>query len=88
MKTRDIKDFYKMHGEGGLIKILEGQNEQLKSLEKSITELALMQDKIIDTMTGVMTVAGNMKETIDRINNPKEEELGISTQSIDRGEMN
>jgi hypothetical protein len=62
MKTAEIEQILMNRGyEQGVRYILMALNEENRTLRKSITELALMLDKMIDTMNNVVEGAGAMK---------------------------
>ena len=86
MKTREIKTLITNMGyERGSVHVLEALNEKINQQSRDLKELAHMFDKMIDSMDGMMTVAGRMKETIDKFGAEQaEEDLGASTQGIGR----
>lgn len=86
MKTREIRDRVKSMGfERGAVYVLEALNEELLQTRRDIRELAHHFDKLVDSMNGVMTVAGRMKETIEKFERPAEEDiLGPNTNSLDK----
>lgn len=87
MKTKEIRERIGSMGfERGVVFVLEAQNEMLLQTRRDLSELASYFDKMVESFTGVITVAERMKETIDK-NQMKEEELGPNTNSLDKKDM-
>lgn len=86
IKTREIKTILTNRGyELGTLHVLEALSEEIKQNARDLKELAHMFDKMVDSMDGMMAVAGRMKETIEKFGKePDEEDLGPSTQGIGR----
>lgn len=84
MKTREIRDRVRAMGfERGAVYCLEAINEELLQTRRDIKELATYFDKMVDSMSGMMTVAERMKDMIDK-NKMSEEDLGPNTNSLDK----
>lgn len=88
IKTREIKTVIKAQGyERGTLFVLESLSEEVKQNARDLKELAHMFDKMVDSMDGMMTVAGRMKETIQKFDKEEAEpDLGSSTQGLGRDE--
>ncbi len=88
MKTKDIRITLQSRGfERGVAEVLEAINEEMLQTRRDLRELAHLFDKLTDTLNGMMTVAGNMKDVIDKYNmreDPAHPELGPSTQGLDK----
>lgn len=88
MKTSEIENVLKNRGfETGTAYILMALNEENRTLRKSVTELALMLDKMIDTMNNVVEGAGAMKREHQNALRKAgliepEDDLGASTHMI------
>lgn len=62
MKTRNIADIFRDKGmERGTLHVLEMQQEQLNTLQRSIRELAAMQDQIITSLQNVVAGTTGMR---------------------------
>jgi hypothetical protein len=88
MKTNQIEEILRDRGfENGAKYILMALNEENRTLRKSVTELAQMLDKMIDTMNNVVEGAGAMKREHQNalrkagLIEPSDD-LGASTQMI------
>lgn len=91
MKTKDIRDYIRNMGhERGTVHVLEMLSEENHALRKQLTELAQMFNQMVDTMTGITEVAGAMRDQVDRFRKREQQahdELGISTNSLDKKDM-
>lgn len=84
MKTREIRERIQSMGfERGVAYVLEAQNEMLIQTRKDLGELALHFDKLIDSMDGMLAVAGRMKEKIEQFEK-NDHDLGESTEALDK----
>lgn len=84
MKTREIKSILAARGfEKGTLHVLETINEEVQQNARDMKELAHMFDKMVDSMDGMMTVAGNMKDHLDKMRQ-KDDGLDPNTNSLDK----
>ena len=66
-KTRQIEQIILEKGfERGIKFVVEAQNETIRELRKSITEMAQQQMQMIDTMANVVNGAGAMKAEFEK----------------------
>jgi len=88
MKTREIRERVKAMGfERGVVYCMEAMNEKIIQQQRDLRELAAYFDNLVNSMQGVIAVAGRMKETIEGMQNPAEAELlGPNTNSLDKEE--
>lgn len=88
MRTREIRERVQTMGfEHGVVYCLEAQNEKIAQIQTDLREVGLYMNKIVDTITGMTTVAERMKETVERLNmreGPAHPELGDSTNALDK----
>lgn len=89
MKQRQVSEIIKNQGaERGTVVILEALVEDINVLKRAVSELAGMQDQLINTMHNVVNGAHNMKmELATRMKKAglleHEDDMGVSTQSIE-----
>lgn len=84
MKTREIRDYIASMGfERGTVHVLESLNEAINQNARDMKELAHMFDKMVDSMDGMMTVAGAMKDKLAHMQQ-KEDGLDGNTNALDK----
>lgn len=91
MKTAEIEQILMNRGyEQGVKYILMAQNEEVRTLRKSVTEMAQMLNHMVDTMQNVVNgVHGMRDEQIKALKkagillDTKEPDLGASTHAIE-----
>ena len=63
MKTRDIENILKNRGfENGTLYILQAQNEEIRTLRKSVTELGQLLNHMVDTLQNVVNGVHGMRD--------------------------
>lgn len=91
MKTREIENILKNRGfESGTLYILQAQNEEIRTLRKSVTELGQLLNHMVDTLQNVVNgVHGMRDEQIKALkkagvlmDDTVASELGPNTQDI------
>lgn len=84
LKARDIENELKSRGfERGTLYVLQTLAEQHAQHHKDLMTLARYFDQMVNSMDGMMNVAGAMKEALDKIGREKAEpDLGPNTQGL------
>jgi hypothetical protein len=84
MKTKEIRERIQALGfERGTVYCLEAMNEMTIQTRKDLAELAIHFDKLVDSMDGMLAVAGRMKEKIESFEK-NDHDLDESTESLDK----
>lgn len=83
MKTKEIRQYVKQLGEEGVVRVLESLNEKLNQNARDLKELAHYFDKVVTLTDNMADGFGAIKDRISRME-MKEEDLGPSTQSLDK----
>lgn len=83
LKTKEIRTYIKQQGEEGVIRVLESLSEQINQNARDMKELATYFDKVVELTGNMADGFGAVKERIQKME-AAHEDLGISTQSLDK----